>query len=100
MVSVPFSVRLNNKLRKRLESEAARSQRSAGFVTQQAIEEYLDAKDFFREEMQKAVKEAERGEFISEKAMDEWFLSLGTDKELPPPEPDVFLKKNRRKVSV
>jgi predicted transcriptional regulator len=99
MASSPFSVRLDSKLKKRLEAEAERSSRSAGFVLQQAVEEYLDAKEYFHEEMRKAVKEAEKGEFISEEAMDRWFISLGTDKELPPPEPDVFLKKSRRKAN-
>jgi predicted transcriptional regulator len=98
MVNSPFSVRLDTKLKKRLEAEAARSSRSAGFVLQKAVEEYLDGKEYFHEEMKKAVKEAEKGAFISEAAMDKWFMSLGTKNELPPPEPDVFLKKPQRKV--
>jgi predicted transcriptional regulator len=96
MASSPFSVRLDAKLKKRLELEASRSSRSAGFVLQQAVEEYLDAKDYFREEMRKALKEAEKGAFVSEDAMDKWFMSLGTKRELPPPQPDVFLKKTRK----
>jgi len=44
-----------------------------------------------RQMIQDAIAEADKGAFISEEKMTEWFLSLGTDNELPEPEPDVFL---------
>jgi len=35
---------------------------------------------------------ADEGVFISEEKVTAWFESLGTEKELPKPNPDVFLK--------
>lgn len=40
-----------------------------------------------------AAAEADKGVFISEEKMTAWFESLGTDNELPEPEPDVFLNR-------
>ncbi len=36
-----------------------------------------------------AIAEADKGFFISEEKMTAWFESLGTDNELPFPDPDV-----------
>lgn len=41
--------------------------------------------------IQAALDEADKGVFISEEAMRAWFYSLGTENELPEPEPDVYL---------
>ena len=38
----------------------------------------------------KAIAEADKGEFISQDAMDSWVSSWDTETELPPPEPDVL----------
>ena len=45
-----------------------------------------------RQVIEAAMEEAEKGGFISEAAMTAWFLSLGTDNEIPEPKPDVFLR--------
>lgn len=37
---------------------------------------------------------ADEGVFISEEKTTAWFESLRTEKELPKPKPDVFLKQN------
>ena len=37
--------------------------------------------------------EMERGEFISEETMTKWFLSLGTNEELPEPQPDILVQR-------
>lgn len=39
--------------------------------------------------------EADKGVFVSAEAMHRWIESWGTENELPPPEPDVFLKPRR-----
>ncbi len=93
MATHPFSIRLEPVLKARLEAEAARTERSAGFVIQKAVDEYLDAKEYKREAIREAVLEADKGVFISEKAMDAWVEAWGTQRELPMPEPDVFLAK-------
>ena len=37
-----------------------------------------------------AITKADEGIFISQEKMNEWFLSLGTDHDLPEPEPDIY----------
>jgi predicted transcriptional regulator len=90
MASPPFSVRLSDDLKSRLEKEAEREDRSAGYLVQKAVEEFLDARDFFRSEMEAAIAEADKGVFISGEAMHRWMESWDTDNELSPPEPDIF----------
>ena len=90
MATVPFSVRLDESVKARLEAEAAREDRSAGYLVQQAVEEFLEGKEYFREQMRLAIAEADKGVFISEEAMNRWMESWDTDNELPPPEPDIF----------
>jgi predicted transcriptional regulator len=86
----PFSVRLDDDLKVRLDKQAQRENRSSGFIVQQAIERYLDAHDTFYRDMDAAIAEADKGVFISEEAMHRWMASWDTDNELPPPEPDIF----------
>ena len=90
MPTTPFSIRLDTKVKARLEREARLEDRSAGYVAQKAIEDYLDAKAYKRECLREAVAEANKGVFISEEAMDAWVNSWDTDNELPMPEPDIF----------
>ena len=90
MASSPFSVRLDDGIKSRLDREAVRNDRSAGFIINKAVERYLDDADAFRVEMQALVAESEKGVFISEEAMMKWMASWDTDNELPPPEPDIF----------
>ena len=90
MSSTPFSLRLDPELKARLEKQAEREDRSAAYIVQQALSNYLDAKEFFYAEMKRAVEEADKGVFISAEAMHRWMESWDTDNELPPPEPDIF----------
>ena len=90
MSAAPFSLRLKPEVKAALEKEAARLDRSAGYIAQQAIEQFLDASDYKRECLQEAIAEADKGIFISEEAMDRWVDSWGTENELPLPEPDIF----------
>jgi predicted transcriptional regulator len=45
-----------------------------------------------RQLIESALREADRGIFVSEEAMTTWFLSLGTEHELPEPDEDVFVR--------
>jgi predicted transcriptional regulator len=93
MAVSPFSVRLDDEVRAKLEQEALREDRSAGYIVNRAVEFYIGQKEKFRQEMEALVAEADKGVFISEEAMDRWMESWDTDNELPPPEPDVFPEK-------
>lgn len=93
MATVPFSIRLDENIKSRLEKEAEREDRSAGYLAQKAIESFLDDRDYFHREMDAAIAEADRGVFISGEAMHRWMASWDTENELPPPEPDIFPRK-------
>lgn len=88
-MAVPFSVRLDQTTRKRLEEEAMRLDRPASQVAARAIAGFLDAQDEFRRQVDVAVEEAEKGVFISSNAMHAWMDSWGGDQEQAPPAPDI-----------
>jgi predicted transcriptional regulator len=90
MASSPFSVRLDEELKSRLEVQAERENRSSAYIVQQALESYLGTKDQFYRDMKAAIAKADEGIFISEEAMDRWMDSWDTENELPPPKPDIF----------
>ena len=87
----PFSLRLPEGTRSRLEDEARRSDRSASYVATKAIEAFLDARDRKRTAIDTAIAEADKGVFVSQEAVDRWMESWGTANEQPFPEPDVTL---------
>jgi predicted transcriptional regulator len=100
MKTSPFSLRLDPKMKLRLEKEAKRRNRTASFIANHALKSYFEGLDRFSKDLDDAFKEADKGVFISEEAMDAWIASWGTDHELPPPEPDIFLEpKVKKKVA-
>ncbi len=92
MATVPFTFRLDEEIKTRLEEEARTDERSASYIASRAIKQYLDNRNYERLAIQEAVKEADKGVFVSSKSMRAWMASWGTDDELAPPKPDVFLK--------
>lgn len=90
MPSARFSLRLEPELKTWLEDEAKRKDRSAGYIATQAIQSLKEATEARTRLIEEAMKEADKGVFISEEKMTEWVLSLGTENELPEPEPDIF----------
>jgi predicted transcriptional regulator len=96
MNAVPFSLRLDSATRQRLEDEAKAQDRSASWVATKAIQQFLDASVERRRMLEEAVREADKGVFISSEAMGRWMESWDTDNELPPPQPDVFPVKPKR----
>lgn len=93
MATVPLSLRIDSKIKERIESEAENTDRSSSYIVVQAIKEYLNRKNYKKEALKAAIAKADEGEFISQESMREWFASLGSDNVLPRPKPDVFLKK-------
>ena len=86
MPSISFSLRIDAKLKKALDAQAKLEKRSAGYVLQQAAVDYLERQGRIRSLVASLEDEANKGEFISEEAMTTWFLSLGTENELPEPQ--------------
>ena len=89
MATERLSLRIDANLKKSLELEARREERSASYLAVKAIEAMLRERARKRAAVREAVSEADKGAFISQEAMDAWVSSWGEDEELPPPEPDV-----------
>jgi len=92
MPTTPFTIRLDEELKRRLEEEASREDRYPSSLAVRAIKRMLDERDAKRRLIREALEEADKGEFISEEAMTAWFMALGEEEELPVPKPDVFIK--------
>ena len=56
---------------------------------------FLRRSEAERRLLKERIAEADKGIFVSQEAMHRWIESWGTENELPPPEPDVFLKPRR-----
>ena len=89
MATERLSLRIDANLKKSLELEARREERSASYLAVKAIEAMLRERARKRVAIRVAVSEAGKGAFISQEAMDAWVSSWGEEAELPPPEPDV-----------
>ena len=88
MGSTPYSIRLDDDLRKALEREAAIEDRPPAQLAVRAIRSMLDAKAAKRAAIDAALEAAEQGQFIPAEVMNDWIASWDSDAETPPPEAD------------
>jgi predicted transcriptional regulator len=65
-----LSLRLDPRLKKQLDKLAKATQRSRSFLAAEAIREYVSLNEWQIEEISKALVEADRGEFASEKQVE------------------------------
>lgn len=89
MTTERLSLRIDAGLKKNLEREARREERSSSYLAVKAIETMLRGRAEKRAAIRAAVAEADEGVFISQEAMDTWIDSWDTNSELPPPKPDI-----------
>ena len=95
-MAIEVSLPIDADLMRSLEVEARRQQRTASHLAGEAIEVMLRNCAEKRAAIREAIKEAEAGSFVSEKAMNDWVSSWGTDSETPAPEPDVLPRSRDR----
>ena len=69
MSSNVLTLRIKSELKQQLEQLAASTQRSKSFLAGEAIREYIALNKWQIAEIKKAVAEADRGEFASERAV-------------------------------
>ena len=91
MASTTFSMRMDADVKRRLEEQAALSDRSAAWVAQQAIEEYLGRSDALRQAVQEAL-DNDDGRRTSGEAVMRWLSRWGDGHDEPMPEADIFLE--------
>ena len=61
-----LTCRIDPGLRRRLKQLAAATRRSMSFLATEAIEAFLDQQDWEIEDIKRALKEADRGEFATD----------------------------------
>jgi predicted transcriptional regulator len=90
-MAIPFSIRMDEELKAKLDHEAAAEDRSSSYMAHKAIEQFLDARAYKREVVLAAYNASlTEKAFVSGEAVDAWVDSWGTDNELAPPKPDIF----------
>ena len=85
-----LSIRVPEGLKQDLEFLSRATKRSKAYLAAEALEEYVRRNAWKAKELQEAKAEADAGVFISHERIRAWAKSLGTDKELPSPQPDIF----------
>lgn len=85
-----ISVRISNATKQRLARLAETTKRSQAFLAAEAIEEFVEVNEWQVAHIEKAIAEADAGgPFVAHEDVTAWVESLGTEDELPPPEPTV-----------
>jgi predicted transcriptional regulator len=89
MASTVLSVRVPKELKDQLEYLSRSSKRSKAYLTTEALGDYVKKNAWRAKELHEAIKEADKGVFLSHEAMVAWADRLGTDGETAPPKPDI-----------
>lgn len=92
MSSVPFTFRIDPEMKANLEAAARDSDRTPGYLVKKAISTFLQAREEKRHAIDTAIKEANKGVFVSSEAMHKWMEAMENGENSPRPKPDVFLK--------
>lgn len=87
MPSSTFTVRVDDRTKKRLEKLAKNTGRSRSFLAAKAIAEYLDVNEWQVARTRQALAAADRGEVIDHGAVADWIESWSTTNERPMPKP-------------
>lgn len=85
MAKTPFSINLDDDLRKSLEREATLEGRPPAELATRAIRSLLQAKALKRAAVEAALDSADQRRSLPSERMNTWIESLDTDEELPPP---------------
>lgn len=89
MGTTPYSIRLDDDLRKSLEKEAQIEDRPPAQLAVRAIRAMLEAKAAKRAAIDAALEEADQARFISAEAMNAWIDSWDSETERAAPKADI-----------
>ena len=91
MTKTMISARIPEKLSQELEALAAQMKRSKGFLLTEALENFVAREVWMAKKIDAAIAASDAsGELYSQALVEKWFLALGTENEIPMPEPDIF----------
>ncbi len=77
MASLTISTRIDTKIAKKLDSLSKATRRSKSFLAAEAIEKYIDDQAWQIEAINKGIKEADNGNFASDKEVKKRFSKWG-----------------------
>ncbi len=80
------TVRLERRLKRRLDALARASNRSKSFLAAEAIGAYVNSQEWQLAAIQEGVAAADRGDLIAHEAITDWVDSWDTNEERRPPE--------------
>lgn len=87
MSSTTFTVRVETKVKKRLEKLAKSTGRSRSYLAAEALTEYLDVNEWQVAGVKRAAASLDRGEGIPHSEIKDWVNSWGRKRERPAPKP-------------
>jgi RHH-type rel operon transcriptional repressor/antitoxin RelB len=85
ITSTTLSVRLDPKVKDRLERLAQRTNRSKSFLAAEAIATYVDAEGWQLAEIAAGLAELDRGKMVEHQKVVKWLRSWGKPSESAPP---------------
>lgn len=86
------TIRLSDETRAQVDKFAKLTRRSRSFVIQEAVENYLKDRIEYIEGIEQALNEVKSGYGHSHAQVKAWVKTLGTENEMPIPEPDITPK--------
>jgi predicted transcriptional regulator len=86
MAKMMISARVDEKLNEQLSNLAETMRRPKAFLVTEALEDYVERQVWINKKIDDDFAAADAsGEWIAHEEVEKWFLSLGTDNELPRP---------------
>ena len=90
MSSVPFTFRMKPEMKESLDDAAKALDRTPGYLVSKAVENYLAAEQEKETAILEAVRKADDGLLVPSEVVDDWLISLKTDKPLRAPKSSDF----------
>ncbi|HBC56700.1 MAG TPA: CopG family transcriptional regulator [Gammaproteobacteria bacterium] len=78
-MSTTMTIRLEPELKRKLDQLAEATQRSKSFLAAEAIRDFIELNEWQIEEIKAAIKEADNGDFASNKTVKKTFSKWGVD---------------------
>ncbi len=77
MASLTVSTRIESKILKKLEKLSKATKRSKSYLAAEAIEKYVQEESWQIDAINEGIKEAEKGNFASDKELDNYLTKWG-----------------------